>query len=509
MRITKSVIGWLCFLALLASGFFAARGLYILAAPFFRGAAIYQLPIPDPIPTTSLLASGGLRKEDNFILERYVTEDVRPEWSITGWTGVSCLLCQPNIRRAGRLNTAVAAALLDQNGRAVAAYPRSLIGRAFPVPVPAGSMLPSRYLEAAFRRYGFDVEIATLTPVRALSGKTIGSLVTGNKLGLTVMRIPPHARVYGFPPALFRLATIALIAYWLLLVLWVGMDASWRGTRALAWAGLVFLTNLIGLGAYIVARPSAPAPCPNCGERIMGSYRRCPFCGVSLLNACPACGTRMSPGWQYCPVCNGIPRHAAELGRPPWPGPVPESEIASLRVNVADAESGAPIESARILVKGPSLLDGLTSATGYFGAMKLQSGSYTIVATKSGYESTQAELEIAENSRRVVRLELKALPGSIGGRVIDRASRRPVANAQVYLDSSRVERSAVTDENGEFTLGDIPLGPYTVCVSGERFASQTLLADVAPGETAILEFSLEPATDAPNPIGAGENTDES
>jgi hypothetical protein len=56
---------------------------------------------------------------------------------------------------------------------------------------------------------------------------------------------------------------LGLALYWFALPLWVFLDARERGDRAWAWAALVFVGNLVGLLAYILARrPPARASAP-------------------------------------------------------------------------------------------------------------------------------------------------------------------------------------------------------------------------------------------------------
>lgn len=78
--------------------------------------------------------------------------------------------------------------------------------------------------------------------------------------------------------------------------------------------------------------------------------------------------------------------------------------------------------------------------------------------------------------------------GSITGRVVDRESERPLAGANVVLQESRM--GTTTDQNGEFTLLQIPPGLYVVRVSYVGYLSQTKPVDVQPDRRADLSFTL-------------------
>jgi hypothetical protein len=357
----------------------------------------------------------------------------------------------------------------------------------------------------------------------AAPGELIGRLAWVAKAETTFVFMPPRAIVRSCisVPTAEAIAILGLVVYWLTLPVWVGMDAGRRGMRPAAWKLLVLVTNWIGLLAYLVARLAPPHPCPNCGERVLAKYRRCPVCGVLLLSNCPVCRSKMKPGWQFCPVCNAVPFRSAEQTpatasmtatlRPipsvpfrsaeqtpatePMPVAVEPAEQPSLSVTVRDAESGVPVPNAAVSIRGPRSLQGVTNRAGVFEARRLDAGSYTVEACREGCEPACAEIEVAPDSSRAIALDLKALPGSISGKIIDRATGRPVAGAHVYLDSSRLDRSVLSDASGGYVIESVPAGPYGVRVDAEGCASQTKVAELSPGQGADLDFALDRAAE--------------
>ena len=511
MRIAKALVGWLAFLSLVASTVAVGVYLYSTIVPFFRGAALYELAPPDPSKLTSSLAESGIRRPDiQSVLRKYTHGEAPVASTITGWDAVAVRFSRIGaVSKSSERHNVAAVALFDDKMNMVAANPLELKQHTFGSKNPVSQMEDSPsagkfpYWRSVFARtaalYAEDVGDVYMNRVMTPDGRTIGLLVTAARSAM-VLDMPGRSELLyrSDTEAAGILAILAIISfglYWLLLTAWVAMDARWRGMRPSAWAILLLVTNLIGLGAYLIARLPAPSKCPNCGELIFGKYVRCPACGVSLRPAiCPICRSPMRPGWQYCPVCSGIASRPAEAPRTASvsePTQPPAAQRAGLRVDVVDDASGAPISGTRITIKGPCAIEGLTSGQGTFEARRVRSGKYSITAAREGYEPAKAELEIAEDSPEDVQLRLRSMPGRIIGRVVERASQKPLTKANVCLDTSRVDRSAVTEADGGFVLADVPPGPYTVRAEAEGFAPQSRLIAVVPGQQTAVDFALE------------------
>jgi hypothetical protein len=162
-------------------------------------------------------------------------------------------------------------------------------------------------------------------------------------------------------------------------------------------------------------------------------------------------------------------------------------------VNVSDSESGIPLANTRISLKGPSPRDVVTNAGGLFEAKRLTAGTYTVTAVKPGYTSSTAEIDLDEEAHESAHLSLRALPGTVAGRVTESDSRLPVQGAHVYLDSNRIDRSTLTGKDGEYSLNDIPAGPYTICLEAEGLTSVAKLVDVKPGIAIPVDLSTKTA----------------
>ena len=63
---------------------------------------------------------------------------------------------------------------------------------------------------------------------------------------------------------------------------------------------------------------------------------------------------------------------------------------------------------------------------------------------------------------------MKRTTTDFGGTVRDRATKQPLANVRVALDTGQ---QAMTDESGTFSIPDVPPGEHAVTLSGERLAT--------------------------------------
>ena len=78
------------------------------------------------------------------------------------------------------------------------------------------------------------------------------------------------------------------ILVWLVIniaiLVWVIRDAQSRGASAGAWVVIVILFGILGLLAYLVARPKGKlVPCPECGKQKPITDAICPHCGKRVV----------------------------------------------------------------------------------------------------------------------------------------------------------------------------------------------------------------------------------
>ncbi len=78
--------------------------------------------------------------------------------------------------------------------------------------------------------------------------------------------------------------------------------------------------------------------------------------------------------------------------------------------------------------------------------------------------------------------------GTVTGRVVDAATQRPLAGANVVVQGT--QRAAVTRADGNFTIGGVPAGTHRVQASQIGYGSQQQSVTVTGGGTATVQFAL-------------------
>lgn len=404
MRILKKIVGWLAFLSLLTATGFMGVWVYSIARPFFHGAAIYELQPPDPSKILPSVAQAlGNAGEEHRILSKFAEQDADPIRMYNGIEALGWLVDHPRLPQSWDYKNVTAAAVLDRKGKILYANPSYLEGQVVPIRVPLDQIenstpeSPAKH-SAPFwssqfanvvRAYTRDVGEVYMNRVVTPDGRAVALLATAGRKN-------PYVLFGGYNREDVRqsgYATILFFAlYWLLLPLWVSLDAAWRGMRPGAWGILVLLMNLIGLGGYLIARLPAPGKCPNCGEKILGKYVRCPACGEPFKANCPTCGIRMQPGWQFCPVCAGRPERPADVPTPAPPAPKP----AGILGRVLERQSLRPIPDARVFLDSDRLDRSATSdANGCFLLADIPEGPWVIKAEATGFAPDSKLVEIS------------------------------------------------------------------------------------------------------------------
>jgi len=152
---------------------------------------------------------------------------------------------------------------------------------------------------------------------------------------------------------------------------------------------------------------------------------------------------------------------------------------------VTDAEDGS-------VISGVEVSDGtrttLTDTAGMYTIDDVPPGTYQVVASKEGYESSSLTIDVLSGNTAVADFSLNPIivPGSITGSVTDAQDGLPIVGAAV----SDGTRTATTDASGEYTIAGVPPGDYEVTASKEGYKSSTSSVTVVSGGSSVLDFSL-------------------
>lgn len=159
--------------------------------------------------------------------------------------------------------------------------------------------------------------------------------------------------------------------------------------------------------------------------------------------------------------------------------PPPPNERGSISGVVTDSLTGNPIANARVKACGPSCGFAITNENGEYIIENLMPGEYRVTCNAMNYfPKRYPERVTVEPNQNTPDINFQLVPrvprgtGSISGVVLDSLTNEPIANAQVVaiLTLGRIPRiprggivgRGVTNENGEYTIENLPTGDYFV-----------------------------------------------
>ncbi len=171
----------------------------------------------------------------------------------------------------------------------------------------------------------------------------------------------------------------------------------------------------------------------------------------------------------------------------PLPTPTPTPAPAIIGGQVLDSQTLMPIAGAMVSVS-PSGKSALTDANGNF-SISVYPGSYTVTASAATYNSASQPVTVAGGQKATIAFRLISIAafGSLTGKVIDSATRAPIAGATVTLSDGMIR---TTDVNGNFSYAIVLNGTYTVTVSALGYVTQSQSVTITPGHTTYVQIAL-------------------
>lgn len=109
-----------------------------------------------------------------------------------------------------------------------------------------------------------------------------------------------------------------------------------------------------------------------------------------------------------------------------------------------------------------------------------KSGQLVVVPTSRPSTATSASLGSA----------VRAVQGTVSGRVVDATTQQPIAGAGVLVVGT--SRATQTDAAGRYSITVVPAGTHRVRASKVGYGPQELSARVSDGQSATVNFSLQP-----------------
>jgi len=242
---------------------------------------------------------------------------------------------------------------------------------------------------------------------------------------------------------------------------------------------IVVAVNVHGLGLASYAGDSGQRPAPLSIQVLQDVQGDANGSRTSAPTAAPA-PTLVAASHPPTPTPLPVPT-------PPIPTPTPTPAPATIGGQVVDSQTLRPIAAATVAVS-PGGNSALTDVNGTF-SIGVNPGSYTVTANAPSYNKASQSMTIAVGQKATIGFQLVSVAafGSLTGKVIDNATRAPIAGATVTLSDGMIR---TTDLSGNFSFAIVLNGTYTVTVSELGYVTQTKSVTITPGYTTTVLFVL-------------------
>jgi len=149
------------------------------------------------------------------------------------------------------------------------------------------------------------------------------------------------------------------------------------------------------------------------------------------------------------------------------------------------------IAEANVTISGHFVF---TNSTGYYEMLDLSDGLYTVAATAPGYTNETQQVTVSTGISAVADFGLsQTAPGTISGTVTDSSTNQGQDQATVRVSRGSFEKLGETDQNGEYTIENVPAWPFwTIDAYKTGYVAQSATTTVQSEETSTLDFALTP-----------------
>ena len=166
----------------------------------------------------------------------------------------------------------------------------------------------------------------------------------------------------------------------------------------------------------------------------------------------------------------------------------------TLAGEVFDADNDALLHGASVWIEQEEILiaSASTNELGYYALPGITAGFYDVIASLEGfYNDTVKGMEIVEGNLTIQNLALTPITGMLEGAVKDVAADTLLPGTKVWIEQEEIKiDSALTDENGYYSIPGIRVGIYDVIASIENFVSDTVEAvEIVEGSIKV-DFAL-------------------
>jgi hypothetical protein len=166
----------------------------------------------------------------------------------------------------------------------------------------------------------------------------------------------------------------------------------------------------------------------------------------------------------------------------------------TLAGEVFDADTDALLPEASVWIEqdGTEIASETTDEEGYYAIDEIPAGFYDVIAALDGfYNDTVEGVEIVEGNLTVQDLALTPITGMLEGVVKDLDADTLLPGATVWIEQEEIKiDSALTDEEGYYSIPGIRVGIYDVIASIENFVNDTVKGvEIVEGNLTV-DFAL-------------------
>ena len=157
---------------------------------------------------------------------------------------------------------------------------------------------------------------------------------------------------------------------------------------------------------------------------------------------------------------------------------------------ITSLNTGTPLIQA-IVTTNPATASVTTDIFGYYLIENVKPGSYTVSASKVGYDSLSTKITVSANVNSPADIQLKpTVPGIIKGKVVNASNGAVIADANIttkpYVGAIK------TDANGNYTISNVKIGTYDITADKFGFTSKTNTIIVVSDSVRYVDFVLNP-----------------
>ncbi|MBS0646799.1 MAG: carboxypeptidase regulatory-like domain-containing protein, partial [Verrucomicrobia bacterium] len=160
---------------------------------------------------------------------------------------------------------------------------------------------------------------------------------------------------------------------------------------------------------------------------------------------------------------------------------------------VVDSATGSQLVGASVtLLKNGSIVGStVTNSSGVYSFSSVASGTYNVTATFLGYQTTTNSVKTTGNKTFTVNFSLSFILSNITGQVTDSKTHLPIVGATISaIQNNLTILSTTTDSGGNYKLGSLNPGIYTVQVTASHYQKGTSTITTLVGQTLQLPFAL-------------------